>query len=165
MKLKNCVIEWAIINGSLDSVGDIVFEHSSGQRNQPEILYVLVGVEFPKSTIPGQNKWFVDKPSARVPIHVVSDQCEKRWCMMNTSILRVCNTIIIHKYQGMIIGSGHEFEKVVVCLPEPSYKKTPGLEIVDISRAMNSSYFSIGNSSVSISTLTIKKNGTKNTYE
>ena len=49
--------------------------------------------------------------------------------------LQVCKTLTIHKSQGMNIGEGKKFEKVVVCLPV-SGNKCPELELVATSRAV-----------------------------
>ena len=65
----------------------------------------------------------------------------------------------------MTVGPGQQFEKVVVHLPEGTHNKTPGLELVGISRAMNPSCFAIGNLTANISTLSIRKIGTTKAYD
>ena len=57
----------------------------------------------------------------------------------------------------MTVGSGQQFENIVVCLPEGAHNKTLGLELVGISRAMNPSCFAVGNLTTNISTLSIQK--------
>ena len=58
-----------------------------------------------------------------VPIPVVEDRCDKKCCSVKTISLRVCIAITIHKSQGMTIGDGEVFEKVIVYLPEAGMKK------------------------------------------
>ena len=79
--------------------------------------------------------------------------------------LRICIAITIHKCQGMTIGPGQQFERVVVHLPESGTRKNPGIELVAISRAMNPTCFAIGNHSSTLTTMDIKKIGNGPSYE
>ena len=63
--------------------------------------------------------------------------------------LEVCKALTIHKSQGMNIGEGKQFEKVVVCLPV-SRNTCPGLELVATSGAVELADFAIGNSSTQL---------------
>lgn len=57
--------------------------------------------------------------------------------------LRVCKAITIHKAQGISIGPGNLWKRVVVALPETTDRKTPALELVALSRATDPGAFAI----------------------
>ena len=69
--------------------------------------------------------------------------------------LRVCQSITIHKSQGMTIGKNEIFTKVVLYLPdsESGGRRTPGSELVGMSRAKDLSCLAIGNESQNLSIL------------
>ncbi len=53
----------------------------------------------------------------------------------------ICKSLTIHKSQGMIVGHGKQFTKVVVHLPvRVGGNKCPGLELVAVSRAVESKH-------------------------
>ena len=74
--------------------------------------------------------------------------------------LRVCIAISIHKSQGMTIGPGEVFEKVVVYLPEDQREQSPGLELVAFSRAKGPDCLAVGNNSNNLTIMSIQKIGT-----
>ena len=113
MLLKNFVVEWKIMNGAIGIICDIVFENSNGQREQHNTMPAYVVVEFPNCIIPNENSCFQNQPPNWVPIPVVTEPCEKRCCTITTIPLRVCNAITIHKCQGMSVGPGQQFEKLL----------------------------------------------------
>ena len=59
--------------------------------------------------------------------------------------LQVCKALSIHKSQGMTVGEGKQFKKVIVHLPING-NKCPGQELVATSRAVKLNDFAIGNS-------------------
>ena len=61
--------------------------------------------------------------------------------------LRVCIAISIHKRQGMTIGLGEVFEKVVVYLPEDQCEQSPGLELMAFARAKGPDCLAVANNS------------------
>ena len=72
--------------------------------------------------------------------------CEKKCCSVTAFPLRCCAALSIHKSQGMTVGPGQPFEKVIIYYPaEPGRSNTPGLELVASSRAMNIECLTIGN--------------------
>jgi hypothetical protein len=59
----------------------------------------------------------------------------------------ICKLLSIHKSQGMSVGHGKQFTKVVVHLPVGiGGNKCPGLELVAVSRAVELHDFAVGNS-------------------
>ena len=80
--------------------------------------------------------------------------------------LRVCKSITIHKSQGMTIGENEIFTKVVLYLPDSlSGRKTPGSELVGMSRAKNLNCLAIGNESKNLSVQDIQKIGRTQAYD
>ena len=63
--------------------------------------------------------------------------------------------ISIHKSQGMTIGPGEVFEKVVVYLPEDQREQSPGLELVAFSRAKGPDCLAVGNNSNNLTIMSI----------
>ena len=86
-------------------------------------------------------------PSTYVLILFVKEMCEKKSCSVSSLPLRCCAALSIHKSQGMTVGPGQLFEKVIIYYPaEPGTRSnTPGLELIALSRAMNIECLAIGN--------------------
>ena len=86
-------------------------------------------------------------PSTYVPIPFVKEMCEKKCCSVTALPLCCCAALSIHKSQGMTVGPGQSFEKVIIYYPsEPGTRSnTPGLELVASSRDMNIESLAIGN--------------------
>jgi hypothetical protein len=57
--------------------------------------------------------------------------------------MRVCKAISIHKSQGITVGPGKLWEKVVIALPGPNDRTTPGMEYVALGRATVKEAFAI----------------------
>jgi ATP-dependent exoDNAse (exonuclease V) alpha subunit len=128
MLLRNFVVEYKLMNGSVGTIREIVYESNNGPDNDNELpSYVIV--EFPNSTIPEEGSLIPGKPATMVPIPIVIDCCHKRCCSITTVPLHVRIAITIHKSQGMTIGDGQIFEKVIVYLPEAGSRSDPGLEL------------------------------------
>ena len=131
--LSNFVVEYKIMNGSIGTVVDIVYEKKSGPRDE-KALPAYVTVYFPKSCIPHRDRLFSDKDGRYVSIPVVTEQCERSCCSITMIPLRVCVSITIHKSQGMTIGENEIFTKVVLYLPDSDSRiRTPGSELVGMS--------------------------------
>ena len=84
---------------------------------------------------------------------------------MTTFPIRVCVALTIHKAQGMTIGEGELFNKVVIYFPNPTNKLVPGLMLVAFSRAKNASDFAVGNVKSQLNQATIKNTGKGKPYE
>jgi hypothetical protein len=64
----------------------------------------------------------------------------------------ICKSLSIHKSQGMTVGHGKQFTKVVVHLPVGARgNKCSGLELVAVSRAVELNDFTVGNSITELS--------------
>ena len=74
--LSNFVVEYKIMNGSVGTVTDIVYQDKAGPRDSKS-LPAYVTVYFPKSCIPEGDKLFPDKDGRFVSIPTVTEQCEK----------------------------------------------------------------------------------------
>jgi hypothetical protein len=133
------------MNGSVGVVQGLYFSNAEGMPDDK--MYVVV--DFPETTIPEAQKLIPNMPKTCVPIPIVTRRCEKNCCSISAMPLQVCKALTIHKSQGMNIGEGKQFEKVVVCLPV-SGNKCPGLELVATSRAVELADFAIGNSSTQL---------------
>ena len=59
--------------------------------------------------------------------------------------LMICKSLSMHKSQGMTVGQGEQFSKVMVYFPVGT-NKCPGLELVAISRVVELNDFAVGNS-------------------
>ena len=147
MLLRNFVVELNLMNGAVGVVRKIVYKEVDGPHsvNNPHPAYVIV--EFRNVDIPEDKKSFPNLSNNYVAIPVITEACEKRCCKMTTVPLCVCVALSIHKSQGMTIGPGESFEKVVVYLPDKNQnqKSTLGLELVALSRATAPEHFAIGN--------------------
>jgi hypothetical protein len=74
-------------------------------------------------------------------------RCKKKCCSITAIPLMICKSLSIHKSQGMTVGHGKQFTKVVVNLPvRVGGNKCPGLELVAVSRAVELNDFADGNS-------------------
>eukprot|EP00956_Cyclotella_meneghiniana_P010149 scaffold13986_cov58-Cyclotella_meneghiniana.AAC.3 len=103
-------------------------------------------------------------PSTWVPIPLVQRRCEKNCCSIEAMPLMICKSLSIHKSQGMTVGQGKPFTKVVVYLP-PSGNKCPGLELVAVSRAVALNDFAVGNTETELTRQTLSRIGNTNAYK
>ena len=167
MLLRNFIVEYNIMNGSIGIIRKIVYEEHDGPKNSTNVLPSYVIVEFKNVVIPEENKAFPEHPNNWIPIPVITQHCEKRCCNVTTIPLRVCVALTIHKSQGMTIGPGENFEHAVVYLPDKSknQKSTAGLELVGISRVTSPEFLAIGNDSKSLCIANLKKIGISKTND
>jgi hypothetical protein len=140
--LLNYVPELKLSNGSIGTVVDIVYENPDGP-NDRESLPAYVIVDFPDAAIPEADKMFANHPHTCIPIEPFTSRCERNCCSCTTIPLRVSKAITIHKAQGMSVGEGHPWEKLVVGLPAKGTKAAPGLQQVAFSRATSRDAFAI----------------------
>jgi hypothetical protein len=146
MLLKNFVVEeWHILNGSIGTVVDIIYEDDDGPIADGYPLPLFVVIDFPNSNIPEEHKCFPNRPRTHVAIPVVQERCQKKCCCITTIPIRVCIAITIYKSQGLTIGNGEQFERVVIHLPLDRRRVVPGLELVAFSHAKNLQCLAIGN--------------------
>jgi len=135
MLLANFVVEYNLYNGAVGIIVDIVYENADGPLgagiNHPD--YIIV--DFPDSLIPIDEQYDRNNPT-HIPVPLLTTRCEKQCCKMTAIPLRVCKAITIHKCQGISVGNGEKWSKIVIVLPGTNCKlRAPGLECVAISRA------------------------------
>jgi hypothetical protein len=77
----------------------------------------------------------------------------------------ICKSLSIHKSQGMTVGHGKQFTKVVVHLPVGvGGNKCPGLELVAVSRAVELNDFAVGNSITELTKQALLRIGNTDAY-
>ena len=158
MLLKNYIPDVFIVNGSIGIVKKIVYKSKEGPRNRNNLpAYVLV--DFPATKIPRNDKCSMEYPSTTFSVAPHTFLCEKKCCSMTTLPLRVCKAISIHKCQGISVGNGHDWEKVVITLPTCDQIITPGMELVAVSRVIDKTNFAINSSSTTFSKHDLKRIG------
>ena len=129
MLVVNYLADLGLINRAVGIVRDTWYQHPQGpnqtrqQDHHPETYVVLEFLKYlaTKSFIP--NKF-----PKLVPIPVYTQTCDKmrKCCFIQAILLRVCTALTAHKSQGMTIGVGELFIKVVAYLYEEA--GTAGLE-------------------------------------
>ena len=155
MCLHNFIVEHGIMNGSVGVVTQICFSNSSGASDGTE--YVIV--DFPNCSVPEDDALIPGMPPTCVPIPVVEVRCEKKCCSIAVIPLLVCKALTGHKAQGMTVGSGEQFKRLVVHLPTKGMRSVAGWELVAISRVKSPDLFAIGNATNQLDRQTIKKIG------
>ena len=100
-------------------------------------------VKFPQYTL--SHEFIEGSPITYIPIPSTTDRYEKNCYIITIIPLRVCKTITIYKSQGITVGTGQAWKKVVVWIPTGIQRKTAGIEIVAFLRATGHTIFSIGN--------------------
>jgi hypothetical protein len=78
MLLKNFIVEeWKLLNGSIGTVIDIIYDTPEGPREKNSKPKFVV-VEFKRSCVPEQDrKCFDDCPATYVSIPLITERCEK----------------------------------------------------------------------------------------
>jgi hypothetical protein len=143
MLLKNFLVELGLKNGSLGTIVKIACEQPEGPTLDPKVQPGYVIVEFRDCSIPAEDALCEEGKPKLVPIPAVTLRCEKQCCSETTIPLRVAKAVSSYKSQGMTCGKGELFEKVVIGLPVPGGKSTPGEEQMMISRAKEITDFAI----------------------
>jgi hypothetical protein len=159
MLLLNFVVEENLMNGSVGIVRHICFKNPEGDANPDPSDYIVV--EFPRSKL--TQSLITGQDSKMIPITRTTTRCEKNCCSISAFPLQICRALTIHKSQGMTVGEGEQFEKVIVYLPENA--KTPGLPLVACSRSKKATDFAIGNKLQDVSKKAIQQIGTTKAYD
>lgn len=145
MLLKNFIVEeWKMMNGSIGTTVDIIYDNPLGPRESESMPSYIV-VDFKHCSVPEDRNCFDDCPSSYIAIPVITEQCEKGCCTISTIPLRICIAITAYKGQGITVGDGEAFERIVVHLPLTSQMSVAGQELVQFSRAKDLKYLAIGN--------------------
>lgn len=138
--LSNLFVEGGLFNGATGTIKKIVYkEGESPHTPQSQIAYVELRVKGLKLPL-GQAPWDASDPDV-VPIPVTTCMCEKKCCHMKGIPIRVHKACTIHKGQGLTIGEGHMYSKVVVGLGGNCMQC--GSEIVALSRAEKPEDFAV----------------------
>ena len=109
-------------------------------------------------------------PPTYVPIPLFEERCDRGkdsrgCCGLLTFPLIVCIAITIHKVQGMTIGKGHVFEKMIMYFPRAGSKAQPGIEYTATTRPENIDDFAIGGSVLDITQKGVMKIGSTSAYK
>ena len=120
---KNYIIEEKMMNGSIFTVVDIMYDKSRGP-NQEGRLPMYVVVSFPEGT--PSHIFMEGYPIICIRILVTTDKYENKCGSMTKIPLHVCNNITIFKRQGLTVGYGKLRENVGVWLPTGTLRRTPG---------------------------------------
>jgi hypothetical protein len=142
MLLTNIIVEKKLMNGSVGEVVAIMYSNPEGPRDRAaQPAYVIVN--FPDFETNEANKCFAYLPWTCVPISPFILRCEKKCCSIMTLPLCVCKAISIHKSQGLTVGPGKVWERVVIAFCGETSQSTPGIEWVAFSRATVTKAFAI----------------------
>ena len=77
----------------------------------------------------------------------------------------ICKSLSIHKSQGMTVGHGKQYTKVVVHFPVGvGGNKCPGLELVAVSRAVELYDFAVGDSITELTRQSLLRIGNTDAY-
>ena len=132
MPLKKYVVGKKLMNSSIGIVKEIVYDDPR-RPNLVGSLPLHVVVEFKKSTL--DNPLMPGNPSAYIPILIVNDMCENKYCTICNIPLRICEVITLYKIQGLTVGPSQVWEKVIIWLPIGSQRKTHGEGLTECSSA------------------------------
>jgi hypothetical protein len=147
MLLVNYIVKYKLMNGSVEVVKQLCFSNPEGDKKGTEDSRMYVVVDFPESTIPEHQKLIPNQPKTWIPIPLFTQRCDKKCCSITAIPLMICKSLSIHKSQGMTVGHGKQFTKLVVHLQVGvGGNKCPGLELVAVSRAVELNDFAVGNS-------------------
>jgi len=159
MVLKNYVVEENVMNGSVGTVKEMHFKNPEGDANPDPTDYIVVDLptsKLSRAILPG-------KPSTWIPISRAQSRCENNCCSISAFPLQICRALTIHKSQGMTIGDGEQFKKVIVHLPDNA--RCPGLPLVACSRSKKANDLAIGNKLEEMSKREIQQIGSTKAYQ
>ena len=144
MLLTNISVSEKLYNGSIGTVVDIVYELCDTPSSDETALPLFVVVDFPGFQIKtGKQPWHPQHPTW-IPIIPAIALCQKRCCSQTQIPLIVCKSLTVHKAQGMSIGLGNPFKKIVFTFSRFAYE-THGLIMVALTRAVNATDIAFGN--------------------
>ena len=121
-------------------------QNSSGPNDKSiqSPLPSQVIVDFPQFSIDEEKRMHEDLPITCVAITPTTDRCQKNCCSITTIPFRVCKAITVHKSQGITVGPGNIWEKLVITLPREDAKhKLSGAELVSFSRVTDFNHLAI----------------------
>lgn len=144
MLLSNFLVKLNLKNGAIGKLIKFVYKDVRGPMQDPRNLPAYAIVDFPDCKIPPEDALVDSAHPTWVPIPVVELRCEKNCCSERGIPLRVDKAVSTYKCQGVTIGKGHPFQRIVLGLPRANARhKTPGLETTAFSRAETYTDFAI----------------------
>jgi len=122
--------------------------------------------DFPNVKFEPGKEWDPQNPTY-VPIPPATIRCEKGCCTSTTIPLRVCKAITTYKSQGMSVGEGQIWTKIVLVLGSLKGFNAPGMEQVGFSRAQELHDMALDSNSPEdpITTERLRRIGTTPAYE
>ena len=136
--LNNFFVEAHLFNGTVGKIVGIIYRPGESPNSVPPALPAYVEFRVPGLKFPAGQVWDVTRPDV-VPIPTLVCRCDSKCCSMRTIPMRVHKASTIHKAQGITVGSGCVFTKVICGFGG----KSSGSELVAVSRAQELSDLAI----------------------
>ena len=136
--LHNFFVEAKLFNGTVGKLVRLVYRPGESPNSTPPAMPAYAEMEVPGLVFPNGEVWDASRPTV-VPIPPMDFRCESKCCTVRTLPLRVHKATTIHKAQGMTIGIGCAFKKVICGFGGNSC----GSELVAVSRAQEPADFVI----------------------
>ena len=122
----------------------ILYESPNGLADKNALAKYVI-VDFEQSNLSADEPMIKGAPSTWIAVPVVTNRCEKNCCSVSAIPLRVCIAMTIHKAQGMTVGEGMDFDKLIVYLTVAGQRTTLGLELVAFYRVKKPEDIVVGN--------------------
>ena len=132
------------MNGSVGMVKAIIYESPNGPAEKNALAKYVI-VDFKQSTLSADKPMIEGAPSNWIAVPVVTNSCKKTFCSVSAIPLRVCIAMTIHKAQGITVGEGMDFEKLIVYLTMTGQRTTPGIDLVAYYRVKKPEDIAVGN--------------------
>lgn len=147
MLTRNWMVEdgFNLYNGAIGTVIGFGYPKANGPLEAKQPKYVLV--EFPNTKL--KECYDPQRPKV-VPIPVSDCYCDYKCCTVSNIPLIVYKASTVHKAQGLSIGKGQMFKRVVVGVS--GSRAQPGLDLVSFSRAQELGDLAIWNANGSVVT-------------
>ena len=113
------------MNDSVGMVKAILYESPNGPDDKNALAKSVI-VDFKQSTLSADEPMIEGEPSNWVDVPVVTNRSKKHCLSVSAIPLRVCIAMKIYKAQGISVGEGMDFEKLIVHLTVAEQRTTPG---------------------------------------
>ena len=114
----------------------IIYELPNGPSDKNVLAKYFI-VDFKQSTLSSDEPIIEGAPSTWISVPVVTNRCKKNCCLVSAIPLRVYIAMTIHKAQGVTVGEGMDFEKLIMYLTVAEQRTTPVIELVAFYRVKN----------------------------